>query len=230
MPRVPHDLADATIIFDLDGTLVDTAADLVRALNDVVEADGFPATPVEDVRAMVGRGARALLRRAYARSQTALPEPKLDERMARFIASYESGVALRSRPFPGAEATLDAFAGAGATCVIATNKPQHLTELLMEALGWSGRFARVLGADGASRRKPHAAHLREAAGGAHRLARAVMIGDSSVDVAAARAARIPVAVMRHGYSETPADALGADRVLEALEDCPAAAAALIAAA
>jgi phosphoglycolate phosphatase len=209
---------------------VDTAPDLVRALNAVLEADGYPPASLELARAMVGRGGRALLRRAYARSSTSLPEPALDARVARFLAAYATSVADLSRPFPGAEAALDALAEAGATSVIATNKPQKLTEMLMEAIGWRDRFARLVGADAASRKKPHAAHLAEAAGGAERLARAVMFGDSDVDVAAARAAGVPVAVMRHGYSETPVELLGADRVLESLEECPRVAAALVAAA
>jgi phosphoglycolate phosphatase len=232
MPQGPTSrpsLRGAIVVFDLDGTLVDTAPDLVRALNAVLEADGFPPASLALVRALVGRGGRALLRRAYARSGTALPEPALDLRVARFLADYETGVAELSRPFPGAEAALDDFVDAGATCVIATNKPQRLTELLIEALSWRGRFARIVGADAASRKKPHAAHLKEAAGGAEHLRRAVMFGDSDVDVAAARAAGVPVAVMRHGYSETPAELLGADRVLEGLEECPDVAAALLAA-
>lgn len=222
-------LSGATIIFDLDGTLVDTAQDLVHALNAVVERDGYPAVPLSDVRAMVGRGGRALLRRAYARNGTAVPEPALDVRVARFLEAYEGGVADRSHPFEGAEAALGAFAAAGATCVVATNKPQRLTDLLLDALGWQGRFARVVGADTATHRKPHGAHLKDAAGGAAALARSVMIGDSSIDVAAARAAGVPVVAMRHGYSETPADALGADAVIDGLEETPAAAAALLAA-
>jgi phosphoglycolate phosphatase len=226
-PRNASGLEGATVIFDLDGTLVDTAPDLVRALNVVIAADGFPLVPIAEVRAMVGRGARALLRRAYARLGTAMPEPVLDERFARFLAAYAADVADQSRPFPGAEEAVDALERAGAVCVIATNKPQRHTDRLLEALGWSARFERVIGADRASRRKPHAAHLIEAAGGRDRLARAVMIGDSDIDVAAARATGVPVAVMRHGYSETPADRLGADRALDALEDVPAAAAALL---
>jgi phosphoglycolate phosphatase len=220
-------LQGATIIFDLDGTLVDTAPDLVRALNTVMEADGFPTVPAADVRAMVGRGARALLRRAYARSGTAMPEPVLDQRVARFLAAYDAHIAELSRPFPGAEESVETLARSGAISVIATNKPQRLTDHLLEALGWSGLFQRVVGADSASRRKPHAAHLIAAAGGADRLVRAMMIGDSDVDVAAARAAGVPVAVMRHGYSETPADRLGADRVLDNLSQTPAAALELI---
>ena len=220
-------LAGATIILDLDGTLVDTAPDLVRALNAVVEADGYPATPIEDVRAMVGRGSRALLRRAYARCGTALPEPLMDARQAAFLAIYEAGIADHSRPFPGVEAALDAFMAAGAICVIATNKPQHLTERLIDTLGWRRRFARLVGADAASRKKPHAAHLIEAAGGRDAISRAVMIGDSATDVAAARAAGTPVALMRHGYTERPVETLGADRILEAWEEAPPAVAALL---
>jgi phosphoglycolate phosphatase len=223
-------LSGATIIFDLDGTLVDSAPDLVRALNVVVEADGYPTVSLDLVRQMVGRGARALLRRSYARCGTALPEPALDLRVKRFLEAYATGIAERSRPFPGAEAALEALEAAGAVSVIATNKPQHLTDLLIEALGWRPRFARILGADGVSRKKPHPAHLIEAAGGTARITRALMVGDSDVDVAAARAAGVPVAIMRHGYSETPAERLGADRVLERLEETEAAAAALIAAA
>lgn len=222
-------LSGATIIFDLDGTLVDSAPDLVRALNAVVEEDGYPAVSMELVRQMVGRGARALLRRAYARCGTALPEPALDLRVARFLKAYEAGVAERSLPFPGAEAALDALDRAGAASVIATNKPQHLTDLLIEALDWKGRFVRILGADSVTSKKPHRAHLEEAAGGKLLLARSLMVGDSDVDVAAARAAGVPVAVVRHGYSETPAERLGADRILDRLEETEAAAAALIAA-
>jgi phosphoglycolate phosphatase len=222
-------LSGATVIFDLDGTLVDTAPDLVRALNAVIEADGFPATPIEDVRAMVGRGAKALLRRAYARSGTALPEPHFLDRHARFLDVYAAGIAELSQPFPGAEAAVEGFAAAGARCVMATNKPQALTDLLLGELGWTDRFSRVVGADACPAKKPHAAHLEAAAGGAEALGRAVMIGDSAVDVAAARAAGVPVIALSHGYSETPFERLGADRVLAGFDGVIDAAAALIAA-
>jgi len=224
------DLSGVTVIFDLDGTLVDTAGDLVRALNHVMTDDGLIEIGLDDVRQMVGRGSRALLRRAYARHGFSLPEPAMDQRQADFLAAYAADVAQLSRPYPGAVDTLDALDAAGAVSVIATNKPHALTMQLMHELGWQDRFTRIVGADAAPQKKPHASHLETAAGGRENLKRAIMIGDSSVDVAAARAAGVPVAVVRHGYSETPADQLGADRVLDRLEDTLNAAAELTAAA
>lgn len=207
------DLRDFTVIFDLDGTLVDTAPDLVRALNAVVEADGFPGVPAQDVREMVGRGARALLRRAYARNGAAMPEPTLTEKVTAFIDAYAADIAALSRPFPGAPACLDTLEAAGARLVIATNKPQRLTDLLLDALGLQDRFVRAVGADAAPKRKPDAAHLLAAVGPEGSIDRSVMVGDSGVDVAAARAAGAPVIVMTHGYSETPPGQLGADRLV-----------------
>lgn len=221
-------LKGAVILFDLDGTLVDTAPDLVRALAETLAEDGFPPASIEDVRAMVGRGARALLQRGYARVGTARPEPVLDARVARFIALYDADIARHSKPFPGAVEALDALAAAGAELALATNKPQGLTEKLMATLGLSDRFVRMLGADAVPRRKPHPGHLAAAAGGWPALARAVMVGDSETDAAAARAAGVPLVLMAHGYSETPLDALGADRVLASFEGLPAICAELLA--
>jgi len=231
-PDVPGspDLTGVTVIFDLDGTLVDTARDLVRALNHVMRADGVAEVSLDDVRQMVGRGSRALIRRAYARQGFSLPEPLMDERQAAFLTAYEAGIADLSRPFPGAVETLDALKAAGAVSVIATNKPHGLTMALMRELGWQDRFAKIVGADAAPQKKPHASHLETAAGGRENLKRAIMIGDSSVDVAAARAAGVPVAVVRHGYSETPVEQLGADRVMDQLTETLDAAAELTAAA
>lgn len=208
-----------TVIFDLDGTLIDTAPDLLRALNAVIEADGFPPASLDDVRQMVGRGARALLLRAYARSGASFPEPGFDRRVKLFIARYAEDIARASAPFDGACAAMDHLSEMGARLVIATNKPQSLTEQLLNTLGLSDRFDNVVGADAAPVRKPHPSHLAAALGDGDR-ARAVMIGDSSVDVAAARNFGVPVLVMSHGYTETPPTLLGADGVLDHFADAP----------
>ena len=213
-------LDGVVIIYDLDGTLVDSAPDLVRALNEVVTADGLPGVPVEDVRRMVGRGARALLQRAYARAGTALPTPILHERVGLFLEAYSAGIATFTAPFPGVIDTLAAFRDAGARQVVATNKPDGLTEQLLDTLGISDWFDAVVGATSAPRRKPDPSHLVMAAGGADWLRRAVMVGDSAPDVGAARAAGVPSIVLSYGYSETPAHDLGADRVIDQFEALP----------
>lgn len=221
-------LAGATVIFDLDGTMVDTAPDLVRALNHVMDEDGFPHVPIEDVRAMVGRGSRALLMRGYARCGAALPHDAVSLRVGRFLEAYAADIAARSRPFPGLFEALDALEGDGARAVIATNKPQALTDQLLDALSLRARFVRAVGADAARAKKPDARHLVDAVGPEGDITRAVMVGDSDVDVAAARAAATPVIVMTHGYSETPVERLGADRVIAGFGELHDAAASLLA--
>ncbi len=216
------DLTGVTVIFDLDGTLVDTAPDLVRALNAVIVPEGYPPVPLDDVRHMVGRGARALLRRAYANAGTAIPEPRLSDKVGQFVDAYAADIARDSRLFAGALDCVGALAAAGATAVIATNKPQALTDQLLTALNIADRFARAVGADSVPAKKPDAAHLVAAAGSRAALKAAVMVGDSSVDVAAARNAGAPCVVLAHGYSESPFADLGADAVLDGFDGLEAA--------
>ena len=207
---------NAAIAFDLDGTLVDTAPDLVRALNAVIVPRGLPAVPLADVRAMVGRGARVLLERAHARSGAEMPDG--DALVAEFIEIYKADVAAESRAFPGVEDTLAWLKDAGARLSVCTNKPSVLSDLLIAELGLADYFERIVGPERTSAKKPDAAHLRDSLGGA--FARAALIGDSAPDVGSARAAGLPVIVMSYGYSENPAGSLGADRVLHAFGDVP----------
>ncbi len=207
---------NAAIAFDLDGTLVDTAPDLVRALNAVIVPRGLPAVPLADVRAMVGRGARVLLERAHARSGAEMQDG--DALVAEFIEIYKADVAAESRAFPGVEDTLAWLKHAGARLSVCTNKPSVLSDLLIAELGLAGYFERIVGPERTSAKKPDAAHLRDSLGGA--FARAALIGDSAPDVGSARAAGLPVIVMSYGYSENPAGSLGADRVLHAFGDVP----------
>ena len=211
---------DAAIAFDLDGTLVDTAPDLVRSLNAVIAPLGFHPVPLSDVRAMVGRGSRALIERAFAREGRTPDPDALPGLVADFIDVYKSDVAAHSRPFDGAEALLDWLNDAGARLSVCTNKPSILADALIAELGLAGRFERIVGPERTSAKKPEPAHIRDSIGTGWR--RAAMIGDSAPDVDAAKAAGLPVIVMAHGYSENPADALGADRVLQTFRDLPSA--------
>ena len=201
------------VIFDLDGTLVDTAPDLCAALNHVLVSAGGAPLALEDVRHVVGAGARALIEHGIAANGRRLARLDREEMLAAFLRHYESHIADMSRPFPGAGALLDRLAAAGLRLGLCTNKSQALTLALLDALDLRRHFAAIVGADAAPGRKPHPAHLRavfEQLGGD---GPAVMIGDSETDVAAARAFGIPVIAVDYGYSAVPPAELGADAVI-----------------
>lgn len=210
---MPLDLP-RTIIFDLDGTLVDTAPDLTAALNHSLGELGLPTVSPETVRHLVGHGARALIERGLGLA--GVNDASLIERaLPVFLDHYAANIAVGSRPYPGAEAALDELADAGAVLAICTNKPAVLSRALVEALGWSGRFAANLGGDSLGVRKPHPRHVTEtlaAAGGD--AGGAAFVGDTAIDVAAARAAGVPVIVVGFGFSAIAASELGADAVID----------------
>ncbi|WP_439533820.1 phosphoglycolate phosphatase [Polymorphobacter sp.] len=204
------------IVFDLDGTLVDSAPDLCAALNHALGALGRPPVPADEVRHMVGHGARALLGRGLARSGEATPE-LVEAGVPPFMAYYRDHIADGSRPFDGVETALDALAAAGSVLAVCTNKPQVLADALIAALGWTARFAAVVGFDSVPRAKPDAGHVMATlatAGAAAEADTAVFVGDSITDVSAARNAGLPVVVVSFGFSDRPAADLGADVVID----------------
>ncbi|OLF72245.1 hypothetical protein AWH62_10400 [Maricaulis sp. W15] len=208
--------ADAAIAFDLDGTLVDTAPDLLRALNAVIRPLGLQAVALDEVRAMVGRGARALLERAHARQGRVLEDA--DAATARLIEIYGQDVAAHSKVFDGVEETLAWLKTQGSRLSVCTNKPSALSDMLIGEMGLSGYFDRIIGPERTSAKKPAADHVLDALGAGY--SRAALIGDSEPDVAAAQAAGLPSVVMSYGYSERPADSLGAGRVIHVFSDVP----------
>ncbi len=208
MPSFPFD----TIVFDLDGTLVDSAPDLAAALNHALAHLGRPGVPPGSVRDMVGHGARALLRKGLAASGAA-SEELVEAGFPAFIDFYAANICNGTRPYPGAEAALDALAARGVRRAICTNKPERLTHLLFDALGWAGRFDAVVGGDTLPVRKPDPAPLHAAiarAGGR----RAALIGDSITDADTARAAGLPFVAVSFGFSDRPVELLGADAVID----------------
>lgn len=203
-----------TIVFDLDGTLVDTAPDLAAAMNHVLASFGRAAVDEAAVRDMVGHGARRTIERGLALTGGGT-DAMVEAGLPLFLEHYGANIAARSRPFDGVEPALDALAAAGVSLAICTNKPQRLAAALVDALGWGGRFAANLGGDSLPVRKPDAAHVLgtvAAAGGDPRDA--LFVGDSIVDVMAARAAELPVIAVSFGYSDRPVEALGADAVID----------------
>jgi phosphoglycolate phosphatase len=221
LPPIAHSLAGATIAFDLDGTLVDTAPDLSGALNRLLAESQLAALPLESARLMVGRGARALIEQGFAAAGQALSPQDAPALVDRFIAIYRDRIALESRIFPGVEAALDALAGAGARLSVCTNKRTDLSLELLDAVGLTRRFAAVVGADRAPAPKPDGRHLLaaiEAAGGT--IGRAIMVGDSASDVGAARNAGAPSVVVTFGYTEIAAAELGGDHLIDSFAQLP----------
>jgi phosphoglycolate phosphatase len=207
-------LTAPTLVFDLDGTLVDTAGDLIAALNAVLAGEGLAPLEPKTAITMVGHGSRVLLESALKANRVEPESDRLDNLVALFIDHYSRHIADESRPFPGAPAALDHFAAAGWRLAVCTNKLEGLSRQLLAALGLLDRFAAITGQDTFGVRKPDPRHLLETirlAGG--RPEDAVMVGDSIVDVDTAKAAGIPVIAVAFGYSALPVNDLGADRVI-----------------
>ncbi|WP_409431802.1 HAD family hydrolase [Litorimonas sp. RW-G-Af-16] len=199
-----------TLCFDLDGTLVDTAPDLIRVLNDVIAMDGLPKTNFKEARKAVGFGSRALISEAFMRAEADLPPSRLDELQQVFLARYAEDIAALSEPYAGVEDVLDDLVAHGARLTVCTNKPGYLARPLIKALGMNHYFDRVVGGDEPRRKKPHADHIFAAAD--HRRARdIVMVGDSYPDMRAAHNARVPAILVTYGYTQISPLKLKADR-------------------
>ena len=212
--------APPLVVFDLDGTLVDTAPDLIGTLDVIFKRHGIPRLAYEDARNMVGGGARKLIERGLAAEGCPVPTADLDRLVQEFIAHYAAHIAERSRPFPGLDAALDQLAAVGCHFAVCTNKLEWLARRLLDALGLSGRFVAICGGDTFGMQKPHPEVLRRTVVSAGVNGLPIMIGDSITDVSMARAAKTPVIAVSYGYTEIAPHELGADRVIEALPDLP----------
>lgn len=214
-------LAGYTVAFDLDGTLVDTAGDLHRALNQVLASEGLPPATLADVRAFVGQGARALLIRACGVHGVHHDDAKLDALTQAYTDIYASDIAAHSVIWPGVEVALAQLAAAGAILCVCTNKRTFLSNQLLAALNFAHPFAAVVGADSVKNRKPHPDHFIAAVRAAKGdPARALMVGDSAADVGSAHAAGAPVALVSFGYTDTAPALLGADAVFNHYDELP----------
>lgn len=216
------------VVFDLDGTLVDTAPDLVATLNTILAREGLPSVDYEAARNMVGGGARVMLERGLAAVGRNLPVAAIDVLTRDFIDHYAAHIADASRPFPGAEAALDTLVERGFRLAVCTNKLEWLSVRLLDALGLSKRFSAICGADtfGISKPDPTILLRTVASAGASGNA-AVMVGDSLTDIATARAAKVPVIAVDFGYTDTPVATLAPDRIVSRFADLPDAVLALL---
>lgn len=196
-------------IFDLDGTLIHSAPDIADAANRLLAEYGGSHLPVGKVMNMVGGGAPKLLERAFAAA--GLPMPPADEALRRFLDHYHTGPVMRTKPYPGVTNLLAALRRAGNPMALCTNKPGRATEAILQRLRWDGLFDAVVAGDDLPEKKPSPLPVLTAlflAGGSPD--RALYVGDSRVDVLAARNAGLPGVVLTHGYSHGPVSAMGAD--------------------
>jgi phosphoglycolate phosphatase len=223
---VPHlsdgSLSGWTIAFDLDGTLVDTAPDLVRVTNIIMTDLGLKTVALEPLRLVTGQGAAALLQAAAAYSDVVFDPDQLATHRARFIDIYANDTFAVSRPFEGLEEALAALQKAGAQLSICTNKPRALANKVLCGLVLDHWFDVLVCPEDTPAIKPDPVHLTaaiEGIGGA--MDKAILVGDTEVDLAAARNCGIPVALASFGYSKTNATALGADAVFDYYHELPA---------
>ena len=206
------------VIFDLDGTLVDTAPDLTRSTNHVLESEGL--APVSDaaVRSMVGHGARMLIKRGFAHHGVALDGDKLEALYERFVAYYSGNIATASKPFPGVIGLIERLSDRGIKIGICTNKLEGLSVDLIKALGLSHHFGAIVGPDTLGIAKPDPAPYRETLRQLGVSGASIMVGDSETDVLTARAAGVPVIGVTFGYTPRPVDEFGPDHVISHFDE------------
>jgi phosphoglycolate phosphatase len=212
-----------TVVFDLDGTLVDTAPDLINALNFVLEREGLPPVPLLSARNMIGAGARKLIERGLELDGRAASVADITRLLGDFVAFYADHIADLSRPFEGLESALDDLEGRGYHFAVCTNKLEWLSKLLLDRLGLSARFSAICGADTFGISKPDPGILQQtvARAGGH-ISSAIMVGDAGPDIGVARRAGIPVIGVAFGYTEVPIAELKPDRVIRHMNELPAA--------
>jgi phosphoglycolate phosphatase len=210
------------LIFDLDGTLVDTAPDLLNALNAVLVEEGRRPADIDDLRRLIGHGARLMLGEAFALSGERPAPERVEALIDRFIGHYRDHLMDESRPYSGVVETLKTLKRDGARMAVLTNKPEEMAVPLLRALDLTQYFEAIHGAGRYSYMKPDPRvmhHVLDELGADH--GHAVMIGDSATDVATARAVGIPVIVLSYGYTPTPPHELGADAVIDDFANLPA---------
>jgi phosphoglycolate phosphatase len=210
-----------TVVFDLDGTLVDTAPDLINALNFVLDREGLPPVPLQSARNMIGGGARLLIERGLEAEGRFASFEDITRMTADFIEYYAARIAESSRPFEGLEDALDRLGSRGYRLAVCTNKLEWLSRRLLDELGLSSRFVAICGADTFGVAKPDPAFLRETvarAGG--QLHAAIMVGDAGTDIGVARRAGVPVIGVGYGYTDVPIADLKPDRLIHHMRELP----------
>ena len=219
-----------TLVFDLDGTLVDTAPDLAAATNHVLARAGLAPINESEILPFVGHGAMKMIEQALAAHGRRADPLELKEHFDSFIAHYRANIAVNSRPYPGIIAALTSFQRQGASLAVCTNKMEVHARALLDALDMTKHFAALTGGDSLGVSKPNPKHLTgtiDLAKGS--AARSIMIGDSETDIRTAQAAHIPVVAVNFGYSVEPVSSFAPDVIISHYDELPGAISSLTAA-
>lgn len=221
MPLDPATFPFRTIVFDLDGTLIDSARDVGEAVNRVLADHGLEPIDTATQRALMGEGGRVRTRKAFALRGVMLDEATLSARVRDFIRYYAERPVVHTRPYDGVGETLAALTASGVRLAVCTNKYEASARDVLARLGLMAAISDVAGADTFDVRKPDPGHVLKllARMGAD-AADAAMVGDSVHDVHAGKRAGLPTVAVSWGYTETPAHLLGADAVVERFADIP----------
>lgn len=212
-------MSASVVVFDLDGTLVDTAPDLVASLNHAVVQAGLEPVTYHDLTHLVGHGAKAMIERTFALRGKTLSQTDLDWQMKEFVDYYHGSMPGDSIPYPGVLAAMDRLRHAGYRLAVCTNKLEMLARSLLDGLGLTARFAAITGGDTFHVRKPDAEHLLSTirlAGGV--AERSVMIGDSLNDILVARNAAVRSIGVPFGYSDVPVESLEPDLIIRHFDE------------
>lgn len=215
MTTIPFDMVG----FDLDGTLLDTHQDLGAALNHALEIAGRPTVPMPEVPGLIGGGGRTMLRRALERSGGMVPDAEFDALHGALLEFYGENIAHRTCLFPGGAEMLDGLASRGVKLAVVTNKLEALARKGFEALGLTERFFTIIGGDtlgpGRAKPRPDLIELMIQRGGG---GRAAFVGDTTYDIGAARAAKVPIVAVSFGFNDLPVRELGADAVIDHFDE------------
>jgi phosphoglycolate phosphatase len=211
----------AAVVWDLDGTLTESAPDLATALNGLLAEAGLEPHPVARVRLMIGHGVAVLIERGFEAAGAPLSAEARDALVPDFMARYSACATDNTHLVPGARYALERLARAGVRQGLCTNKPEAVTRQILDALDVTRYFGAIIGGDSTTGRKPDPIPLQTCL---DRLGvapgNAVMVGDSAADVGAARAAGVYVVLVPDGYTGVPAESLGADLVVGAVAEVP----------
>ena len=204
-----------TVIFDLDGTLVDTAPDLMHATNAVLSAHGRRTVSLPELREMVGHGARRLIDKGFRLTGEPVNDEKLEVLFQDFLDHYSANIAVDSKLYPGVLDLIEACAAQGVKIAICTNKLEALSVRLIEKLDLSHHFACIIGPDTVGIAKPDPAPFRAAVTGAGgTVERSIMIGDSATDINTAKAAGVPAIGVTFGYTDQHVSTFKPEHVID----------------
>jgi len=202
------------LVFDLDGTLLETAPDLVGTLNEILGDEGLKPIPLEVAKTYIGQGAKMMIENGFAANEQTIGADRLNALMPVFLEKYEARIARETHAFPGLLNALDQLQQEGWDFAVCTNKHERLARLLLEELDLTNRFVTITGGDTFAHKKPHPEHLLKTVALAGSTAeQSIMVGDSRSDIDAAKAASIPVIAVDFGYTPVPVSDLGPDVVI-----------------